>query len=160
MFRRGRPPTNDDDDDDNDNDDASLARLGRFFFAFVSRVAIDLRMTSHLDSRFPNRQSAHTRANMPSMVILGLRAVQLVFAIIIMGLSAYVANWYNVDTLTSSPSQINWLLFSSIYTMISVAYLELAPRFMPKGSCAHLQATLPERVEAISTRRRRLYFFV
>ena len=95
-------------------------------------------MTSHLDSRFPNRQPAQTRSNMPSMVILGLRAVQLLFAVIIMGLSAYVANWYNVDTLTSSPSQINWLLFSSIYTMVSVAYLELAPRFMPKGS-----STLP-----------------
>lgn len=71
------------------------------------------------------------------MVILGLRAVQLLFAIIIMGLSAYVANWYNVDTLTSSPSQINWLLFSSIYTIISVAYLELAPRFMPRGWSTH-----------------------
>lgn len=45
-----------------------------------------------------------------------------------------VANWYNVDTLTTSPSQINWLLFVSIYTIISVAYLELAPRFMSKST--------------------------
>ncbi|KAK8107718.1 uncharacterized protein PG998_009731 [Apiospora kogelbergensis] len=77
---------------------------------------------------------------MPSMIVLGLRAAQLVFAIIIMGLSAYVANWYNVDTLTTSPSQINWLLFVSIYTIISVAYLELAPRFMPK--IVHPYATI------------------
>lgn len=47
-------------------------------------------MTSHLDSRFPNRQAALSRSsNMPSMIVLGLRAAQLVFAIIIMGLSAY-----------------------------------------------------------------------
>ncbi|KAK6845152.1 hypothetical protein PG995_015262 [Apiospora arundinis] len=77
---------------------------------------------------------------MPSMIVLGLRAAQLVFAIIIMGLSAYVANWYNVDTLTTSPSQINWLLFVSIYTIISVAYLELAPRFMSK--IVHPYATI------------------
>ncbi|KAK7977597.1 hypothetical protein PG996_003651 [Apiospora saccharicola] len=77
---------------------------------------------------------------MPSMIVLGLRAAQLVFAIIIMGLSSYVANWYNVDTLTTSPSQINWLLFVSIYTILSVAYLELAPRFMPRF--AHPYATI------------------
>lgn len=39
-----------------------------------------------------------------------------------------------MDTLTTSPSQINWLLFVSIYTMISIAYLELAPRFMSKST--------------------------
>ena len=44
-----------------------------------------------------------------------------------------MANWYNVDTLTSSPSQINFLLFSSIWSLISLAYLELAPKLMPKG---------------------------
>ncbi|KAK6066245.1 hypothetical protein SCUP234_02391 [Seiridium cupressi] len=69
---------------------------------------------------------------MPSPIVLGLRAAQLVFAFVVLGLSAYVANWYNVDTLTSSPSQINWLLFCSLFTIISVFYLELAPRFMPK----------------------------
>ncbi|KAH9908058.1 membrane-associating domain-containing protein [Xylariomycetidae sp. FL2044] len=69
-----------------------------------------------------------------SIVILGLRAAQMLFAIIIMGLSAYVANWYNVDTLTSSPSQINFLLASSLLTIVSVLYLELTPRFMPRAS--------------------------
>ncbi|KAI1632616.1 membrane-associating domain-containing protein [Biscogniauxia mediterranea] len=69
-----------------------------------------------------------------SVIILGLRAAQLVFAFIVMGLSAYVAHWYNADTLTSPPSQISWLLFVSIFTIISVGYLELAPRFMPRAT--------------------------
>ncbi|KAI1343984.1 membrane-associating domain-containing protein [Xylariaceae sp. FL0016] len=69
-----------------------------------------------------------------SVIILGLRAAQLLFAFIILGLSAYVANWYNVDTLTSPPSQINWLLFVSLFTIISVGYLEAVPRFAPKFS--------------------------
>ncbi|ETS77532.1 hypothetical protein PFICI_11406 [Pestalotiopsis fici W106-1] len=69
---------------------------------------------------------------MPSMVILGLRAVQLLFGFIVLGLSAYVAHWYNADTLTASPSQIDWLLFCSLFTILSVVYLEVAPRAMPK----------------------------
>ncbi|OTA57292.1 hypothetical protein K449DRAFT_437571 [Hypoxylon sp. EC38] len=69
-----------------------------------------------------------------NIVILGIRAAQLVFAIIVMALTAYVAHWYNVDTLTSSPSQINWLLAVSIFTIVSVAYLELTPRFVPRLS--------------------------
>ncbi|KAI0025769.1 membrane-associating domain-containing protein [Xylariomycetidae sp. FL0641] len=69
-----------------------------------------------------------------SIIILGLRAAQLLFAIIVLGLSAYVANWYNVDVVTAAPSQIGWLLFCSLFTIISVLYLELAPRFLPKIS--------------------------
>ncbi|KAI1105030.1 membrane-associating domain-containing protein [Jackrogersella minutella] len=64
----------------------------------------------------------------------GLRAAQVLFAIIVMGLTAYVAHWYNVDTLTSSPSQINWLLAVSIFSIVSVLYLEITPRFAPKLS--------------------------
>lgn len=48
-------------------------------------------------------------------------------------MSLIVAHWYNVDTLTTSPSQINLLLFASLYTIVSVLYLELAPRFVPKS---------------------------
>ncbi|KAF3070549.1 hypothetical protein GL218_00117 [Daldinia childiae] len=69
-----------------------------------------------------------------NIVILAIRAAQLIFGIILLGLTAYVAHWYNVDTLTSSPSQINILLFASLYTIVSVLYLELAPRFVPKIS--------------------------
>ncbi|PSR79273.1 membrane-associating domain-domain-containing protein [Coniella lustricola] len=65
-------------------------------------------------------------------LILALRAVQALFAIIILGLTAYVANWYDVQTLTSSPSQINFMVFVPLFTLISVAYLEAIPRFMPK----------------------------
>ncbi|KAI1799261.1 marvel domain-containing protein [Daldinia bambusicola] len=69
-----------------------------------------------------------------NMITLGLRAAQLVFGIILLGLTGYVANWYNVDTLTTSPSQINLLLFASLFTILSVFYLELVQRFVPKIS--------------------------
>ncbi|KAJ9141894.1 hypothetical protein NKR23_g7543 [Pleurostoma richardsiae] len=65
-------------------------------------------------------------------LVLPLRIVQGVFAVIVLGLSGYVANWYNVDTLTSSPSQINFLVFTPVFSILSIAYLELAPRFLPR----------------------------
>ncbi|KAL1861608.1 hypothetical protein Daus18300_008724 [Diaporthe australafricana] len=67
-------------------------------------------------------------------LMLALRAVQGLFAVVILGLSAYVANWYNVDTLTSSPSQVNFLVFVPLFSLISIAYLEAVPKFMPKFS--------------------------
>ncbi|OTB04346.1 hypothetical protein M426DRAFT_11721 [Hypoxylon sp. CI-4A] len=69
-----------------------------------------------------------------NLILMGIRAAQLLFAIIVMGLTAYVAHWYNVDTLTSSPSQINWLLAVSVFTILSIIYLEVTPRFAPKFS--------------------------
>lgn len=67
-------------------------------------------------------------------VLLPLRIAQGVFAVVVLGLSGYVAHWYNVDTLTASPAQINFLIFVPIFTFLSVAYLEITPRFMAKAS--------------------------
>lgn len=46
---------------------------------------------------------------------------------------AVVAHWYNADTLTASPTQINFLIFVPLFSFISVVYLEIVPRFMPRG---------------------------
>ncbi|KAM3078175.1 hypothetical protein ACMFMG_002529 [Clarireedia jacksonii] len=67
-------------------------------------------------------------------LLLPLRIFQAVFAVVVLGLSGYVAHWYDVDTLTSSPSQINFLIFVPLFTIISILYLEIAPRFMTRAS--------------------------
>lgn len=54
-----------------------------------------------------------------------------------------VANWYNVDTLTSSPSQVNFLLFGSLFAMLSIIYLEVVPKFMPKRESLFPNLLLP-----------------
>ncbi|KAI1760874.1 membrane-associating domain-containing protein [Hypoxylon sp. FL1150] len=69
-----------------------------------------------------------------SIIILGIRAAQMIFAFIVLGLTAYVAHWYNVDTMSIAPSQIDWLLAVSLITIVSVLYLELTSRFMPRFS--------------------------
>jgi hypothetical protein len=82
-------------------------------------------------------------------LLLPLRIAQFVFSVIILGLAGYgtlwigrrwtfadssaVAHWYNADTLTASPNQINFLIFVPIFSLISIAYLELIPRFLAKG---------------------------
>ncbi|RKF83353.1 hypothetical protein GcC1_003018 [Golovinomyces cichoracearum] len=67
-------------------------------------------------------------------LLLPLRIAQGVIAIIVVSLSSYVAHWYDAETLTSPPSQINFLIFAPIFSFISIAYLELAPRFASKAS--------------------------
>lgn len=44
-----------------------------------------------------------------------------------------VVNWYNMDMRMSSPSQINFLIFASIFSIISLVYLEIVPKFAPRG---------------------------
>jgi len=70
-------------------------------------------------------------------LLLPLRIVQAVFAVVVLGLSAYVAHWYDADTLTASPSQINFMIFVPLFSLLSIAYLELAPRFAKRASHAY-----------------------
>jgi len=56
--------------------------------------------------------------------MLPLRVVQGVLAIIILGLLAYAANSWSWSW---SPSQVNFLIFTSVWTLLAVAYLIVAP---------------------------------
>ncbi|KAK3321062.1 membrane-associating domain-containing protein [Cercophora scortea] len=65
---------------------------------------------------------------------LPLRITQGVFSFAVLALSIYVANWYNTATLSSSPSQINFLVFAGLWSLVSIAAIEVAPRFFPRAS--------------------------
>jgi hypothetical protein len=52
-----------------------------------------------------------------------------------------VANWYNSDTLTASPSQINFLIFVPVWSFITIAYLEITPVYAKRGKRHDFQAT-------------------
>ncbi|KAI0449813.1 membrane-associating domain-containing protein [Xylaria acuta] len=67
-----------------------------------------------------------------SIIILALRIAQFTLAFVVLGLSAYVANWYNVDTMSPPPPPIGWLLFVSLFTILSIGVLEGLPRFAPR----------------------------
>ncbi|KAE8375892.1 membrane-associating domain-containing protein [Aspergillus bertholletiae] len=58
--------------------------------------------------------------------IYTVRVVQVVFAIIILGLTAYIVSVYNNDT-------VNFMLFNSIWTaFVATPYLALAPVHFPQ----------------------------
>ncbi|OBT98218.1 hypothetical protein VE01_03837 [Pseudogymnoascus verrucosus] len=63
-----------------------------------------------------------------------LRVLQVVTASMVLILSSYVAHWYDADTLTASPSQFNFLIFTGVWSLLSIFYLEIVPRRWPRGS--------------------------
>jgi len=85
--------------------------------------------------------------------VLPVRVVQLIFAIIVLGLTAYgkfrpaafqptpstflmtnvsiyiVANELDSLFYNASPSQVNFLIFSAVWSILAVAFLILSPRY-------------------------------
>ncbi|GAB7366630.1 hypothetical protein MBLNU230_g8614t1 [Neophaeotheca triangularis] len=62
-----------------------------------------------------------------SKITLGLRIAQAIFAIIVLGLTAYVASWWSSYWNSTAPAQISFLLFTSIWTLLVLIYLFIIP---------------------------------
>ncbi|KAK3172041.1 hypothetical protein OEA41_004125 [Lepraria neglecta] len=62
---------------------------------------------------------------MLDIIVLGICAIQFLFAIIILGLTGHIAS----DFYT--PSQDSYELFCAVWTVLILLYLALAPRFFP-----------------------------
>lgn len=67
-------------------------------------------------------------------ILLPIRIFQATFSIVIIGLSGFVAHWYNANTAYLPPSQISFLLFCGVYSLLSVLYLGLISKLFPKTS--------------------------
>ncbi|KAG4442556.1 hypothetical protein IFR05_001968 [Cadophora sp. M221] len=76
-----------------------------------------------------------------AILILPIRVVQAVFAIIVLGSLAYTA-----DKAYKSPSEVSFLIFASVWTLLALVYLLLAPAKFPQF--AHKFAILG--VEAVT----------
>ncbi|KAH7040531.1 uncharacterized protein B0I36DRAFT_11885 [Microdochium trichocladiopsis] len=83
-----------------------------------------------------------------SFLFLALRSAQLVFALIVLGISGHIsASWATVTSGSSKlstvvPSEVTWMIICSIIALISVIYLELAPKFLPSVSHPYASITL------------------
>lgn len=63
-------------------------------------------------------------------IVLGIRGVQVLFSIIVLGLSAYI-----VDAWTNGLwDSFNFMVFTSVWTLLAVAYLVLAPTRFPAAA--------------------------
>ncbi|KAK4248682.1 membrane-associating domain-containing protein [Corynascus novoguineensis] len=81
-----------------------------------------------------------TNLSFPLMLVI--RAIQGIFALLVLILSAFVANWYNTSTSYLPPSQINFLIFAAVWSLISIACIELVPRFVSRIPKAYIAAPL------------------
>jgi len=75
-------------------------------------------------------------------IVLVLRAAQALLALIVLGLSGYVVNWFRKHTFSEeSPDEVNFLLFDGIWTLfLAVPYLVLSPIYFP--AAAHKYALI------------------
>ncbi|KAK4102587.1 hypothetical protein N658DRAFT_393630, partial [Parathielavia hyrcaniae] len=74
--------------------------------------------------------------SLPLMFLI--RGAQGVFALLVLILSGFVAHWYNSKTTLSSPTQINYLIFTAIWSILSLASIESLPRMFPRTSKPYL----------------------
>ncbi|KAK7546245.1 membrane-associating domain-containing protein [Phyllosticta citricarpa] len=78
--------------------------------------------------------------------LLPLRIAQAVFTIIVLGLVSFVSNWWTNHWFADSPAEVNFLIFTSVWTLLALGYLLLAPWKFP--AAAHKYAVLA--VEALT----------
>ncbi|KAF3912675.1 hypothetical protein ABW21_db0203570 [Orbilia brochopaga] len=69
---------------------------------------------------------------MPFSPILGIRIAQAVLSIIVLGLDAYAISAFNNTLSGSSPSSMNFVIFCCIWTWLSLVYILVTPRFLPR----------------------------
>ncbi|WPG99037.1 Hypothetical protein R9X50_00184200 [Acrodontium crateriforme] len=75
-------------------------------------------------------------------VTLGLRVSQAVLAIVVLGLTAYVANWWQGYYHGTAPSQIAFLIFCSAWTILALLFLVLVPTRFSESKANHAYAVL------------------
>ncbi|KAL7933384.1 hypothetical protein V8C35DRAFT_280724 [Trichoderma chlorosporum] len=71
---------------------------------------------------------------MSQTLILCFRAFQGLMAAASIALASYVVNWHLRGARLATPASINFLLFSPIFTIFSILYLELTPRLALKAT--------------------------
>lgn len=63
----------------------------------------------------------------PANVLIGIRAVQAIFALIVLGTAAYVAHWWYGAWHAYSPPEYSFLIFTALWTLLVLVYLILVP---------------------------------
>ncbi|KAF2085823.1 hypothetical protein K490DRAFT_45903 [Saccharata proteae CBS 121410] len=62
---------------------------------------------------------------------LPLRLLQLIFAIIVLGLASFVSHWWTDHWYSHSPDEVNFIVFCAAWTLLVLVYLIVAPWRFP-----------------------------
>jgi hypothetical protein len=60
-----------------------------------------------------------------------LRGLQFLLAVVVLGLMAYVSNWWTSHWHQMSPAEINFIIFSPSWTILAIPVLVAGPMFFP-----------------------------
>jgi len=71
-------------------------------------------------------------ARVPFNIMMALRGTQAGLGIIVLGLTGYVSNWWANYWRDMSPAEINFLVFASVWTLLSLTYVVIAPLKFPQ----------------------------
>ncbi|PHH73769.1 hypothetical protein CDD83_4672 [Cordyceps sp. RAO-2017] len=67
-----------------------------------------------------------------SGILAIVHAVLAAFLVIELGLTSYVVSRTNIGWWSNTPSQFSFMLFASIWSLLALIYLALAPRFFER----------------------------
>ncbi|KAL6864417.1 hypothetical protein J3F83DRAFT_715711 [Trichoderma novae-zelandiae] len=70
---------------------------------------------------------------MSQTLVVCFRAVQGLMAAASIALAAYVVNWHHRGSHLSTPPSILFLLICPVFTISSILYITLTPRYAPKS---------------------------
>ncbi|KAF1979103.1 hypothetical protein BU23DRAFT_147990 [Bimuria novae-zelandiae CBS 107.79] len=60
-------------------------------------------------------------------ILLGARGIQAVLAVVVLGLMAYVASWWGSHWRAMAPVEVNFLIFSPVWTILALVPLVVVP---------------------------------
>ncbi|KAF2443647.1 hypothetical protein P171DRAFT_432859 [Karstenula rhodostoma CBS 690.94] len=60
-------------------------------------------------------------------IVLGARGLQALLSVVILGLMAYVASWWSTHWRAMSPVEVNFMVFSPVWSLLAVAALVVVP---------------------------------
>ncbi|ORY01495.1 hypothetical protein BCR34DRAFT_493832 [Clohesyomyces aquaticus] len=64
-------------------------------------------------------------------VLLPIRGLQVAMSVAVLGMMAYVASWWGSHWRQFSPTEINFMIFSPVWTLLALAALVIVPWKMP-----------------------------
>ncbi|KAL1601553.1 hypothetical protein SLS60_006468 [Paraconiothyrium brasiliense] len=60
-------------------------------------------------------------------IILGARGVQALLSVVVLGLMAYVASWWTSHWRAMSPVEVNFMVFSPVWSLLALVALVVVP---------------------------------
>lgn len=87
--------------------------------------------------------------------VLPVRGLQALLSLVVLGLMAYVASWWSSHWRQLSPTEVNFMIFSPVWSLVALAVLIVVPWKLPRAADAQVPKLLLLVLEGVTM----LYWF-